>query len=189
MSASGLPFHSTMRPYATGVPAGIALTLTVTFHFSFAYSANALSAASWMNFDTGVIRASSPSIGACAQAVPRAPATSSTASARIATCLIDRLLSCRGPPFRSLHRPPPPVATRRARRRIERGREPALQRPPPAHLVERAPHAGAQPGQVGGAQPGRLDDARPQHGDARDVGLELAQEVVDRGAAVHAQLP
>ena len=36
MSASGLPFHSTMRPYATGVPAGIAFTFTVTFHFSFA---------------------------------------------------------------------------------------------------------------------------------------------------------
>jgi hypothetical protein len=36
MSASGLPFHSTMRPYATGVPAGMALVLTVTFHFSFA---------------------------------------------------------------------------------------------------------------------------------------------------------
>jgi len=36
MSASGLPFHSTMRPYATGVPAGMALTLTATFHFSFA---------------------------------------------------------------------------------------------------------------------------------------------------------
>jgi len=36
MSTSGLPFHSVMRPYATGVPAGMALTLTVTFHFSFA---------------------------------------------------------------------------------------------------------------------------------------------------------
>jgi hypothetical protein len=36
MSASGLPFHSTMRPYATGVPAGMALTFTLTFHFSFA---------------------------------------------------------------------------------------------------------------------------------------------------------
>ncbi len=36
MSTSGLPFHSVMRPYATGVPAGIAFTFTVTFHFSFA---------------------------------------------------------------------------------------------------------------------------------------------------------
>jgi len=36
MSTSGLLFHSVMRPYATGVPAGIALTFTVTFHFSFA---------------------------------------------------------------------------------------------------------------------------------------------------------
>ena len=36
ISTSGRPFHSTMRPYATGVPAGIALTFTVTFHFSLA---------------------------------------------------------------------------------------------------------------------------------------------------------
>ncbi len=36
MSTSGRPFPSTMRPYATGVPAGIALTLTVTFHRSLA---------------------------------------------------------------------------------------------------------------------------------------------------------
>ena len=36
MSTSGRPFHSMMRPYATGVPAGIAFTLTVTFHFSLA---------------------------------------------------------------------------------------------------------------------------------------------------------
>src|SRR5467141_2817185 len=64
MSTSGLPFHSTMRPYAIGVPAGIAFTFTATFHFSFAYSANAFSAASWMNFDTGVMRCSSLSIGA-----------------------------------------------------------------------------------------------------------------------------
>jgi hypothetical protein len=41
------------------VPAGIALVLTVTFHFSFAYSANAFRAASWMNFETGVISVSS----------------------------------------------------------------------------------------------------------------------------------
>jgi len=42
----------------------MALTLTVTFHFSFAYSAKALSAASWMNLDTGVISTSSLSMGA-----------------------------------------------------------------------------------------------------------------------------
>ena len=30
MSTSGRPFHSTTRPYATGVPAGIALTFTAT---------------------------------------------------------------------------------------------------------------------------------------------------------------
>ena len=46
MSASGLPFHSTMRPYETGVPAWSALVLTVTPHFSFAYVANAFRAAS-----------------------------------------------------------------------------------------------------------------------------------------------
>ncbi len=47
----------------------MALTLTETFHFSFAYSAKALRAASWMNFDTGVMRLSSFSIGAgpCAE--------------------------------------------------------------------------------------------------------------------------
>jgi len=99
MSTSGRPFHSTMRPYATGVPAGIALTLTVTFHFSLAYSANAFSAASWMNFETGVISASSPSIGGvCAAAGPDQLADNRAASARIANRVIARLLSgiCHG---------------------------------------------------------------------------------------------
>src|SRR5882672_6509797 len=109
-----------------------------------------------MNFETGVISASSPSIGACAPAFPHAPATSSTASARIATWFIDRLLSCRQPPFRSLHRPPPAVAARGPRWFVERGRESPFERPPPADLVERAPHAGAQPRQIGGAKAGRL---------------------------------
>ena len=80
MSASGLPFHSTMRPYATGVPAGMALTLTVTFHFSFAYSAKALSAASWMNLDTGVISTSSPSMGAWAATGPASMVSATSAA-------------------------------------------------------------------------------------------------------------
>src|SRR5512145_1826373 len=62
----------------------MALVLTVTFHVSFAYSANALSAASWMNFETGVISVSSPSIGACAAAGAASPSTiaASTSSVR-----------------------------------------------------------------------------------------------------------
>jgi len=74
---------------ATGVPAGMALTLTVTFHFSFAYSAKALSAASWMNFDTGVIRLSSLSIGAgpCAALWPGKPAGTISASSATTTAM------------------------------------------------------------------------------------------------------
>ncbi|PYM64903.1 MAG: hypothetical protein DMD79_05615 [Candidatus Rokuibacteriota bacterium] len=36
MSASGLPFHSTIRPYETGVPAYRALVLRLTPQISFA---------------------------------------------------------------------------------------------------------------------------------------------------------
>src|SRR4029453_13367867 len=42
-----------------------------------------------------------------------------------------------------------------------------------AHLVQRGPVAGGQPGQVGRAQGGRLLDLGPDHRDAEDVGLEL----------------
>src|SRR5688500_20328179 len=45
-----------------------------------------------MNFETGVIRVSSPSMGACAEAPPVTSAATSRASARIPSRFIDVLL-------------------------------------------------------------------------------------------------
>src|SRR5918995_6824885 len=53
-----------------------------------------------------------------------------------------------------------------------------------AHLVQRGPVAGGQPGQVGRAQGGRLLDLRADHRDPEDVGLELHEEIVLDRAAV-----
>ena len=48
--------------------------------------------------------------------------------------------------------------------------------------------AGGQAGQVGRAQGCRLDHPGAHHRNAEQVGLELHEQVVDAGAAVHAQL-
>src|SRR5215211_3009478 len=47
-----------------------------------------------------------------------------------------------------------------------------------AHLVQRGPVPGGQPGQVGRAKGGRLLHLGPDHRDPEDVGLQLHQEVV-----------
>ena len=49
------------------------------------------------------------------------------------------------------------------------------------------PEPHGQSGQRGGAERRRLPDARPHHRDAGEVGLQLQQEVVAHGAAVHPQ--
>src|SRR5229473_2352620 len=165
----------------------MALTLTETFHFSFAYSAKAFRAASWMNFDTGVMRFSSLSIGAGVWARTALTATIATRRAR-ADSFIRRVIdrsSCRpgaGAFDRSLPRRVPlgPLVPRHRRR------ERALDRMALGHRVERAPEAGAEPGEIGGAETGRLDDGRPVHRRIEHVGLELAEEVVGDGAAIHA---
>src|SRR6266446_5013800 len=188
MSTSGLPFHSTTRPYAIGVPAGIALTFTATFHFSFAYSAKAFRAASWMNFDTGVMRFSSLSIGAGVCARTPLPPAIATRRAR-ADSIIRRVIDC------SLGRPGAGAFDRSLPRLVPRGplvlrhrrRERALDRMALGHRVERAPEADAEPGEIGGAETGRLDDGRPVHRRIEHVGLELAEEVVGDGAAIHAE--
>src|SRR4029450_12216228 len=53
-----------------------------------------------------------------------------------------------------------------------------------AHLVQRGPVAGGQPGQVRRPKGGRLLDLGPDHRDPEDVGLELHEEVVLDRAAV-----
>src|SRR6267142_7286619 len=106
-----------------------------------------------MNFETGVISASSPSIGGVsAGAAPDQPATSSAASVRIANRVIARLLSGDHPGLGSLDRPSPAIVSRRPRRLVPSRLEPPLERPAPLDLVQRAPHPGAQPRQVGGAE-------------------------------------
>src|SRR5262245_60436410 len=118
-----------------------------------------------MNFETGVISASSPSIGGVwAAAGPNQPAANTAASVRIAHRLIAALLAGAHPRLGSLHRPAPAIVSRRPRRLVPSRLEPALERPAALDLAERAPHARTQPRQVRCAQRRRLDHPRPQHG-------------------------
>ena len=66
--------------------------------------------------------------------------------------------------------------------------EPAIDLPRLGELRGRFPEADRQAGQERGAEGGGLDDLGPDDRHAEDVGLELHQQVVGRGAAVHAQL-
>ena len=59
--------------------------------------------------------------------------------------------------------------------------------PQAADLVPVLPYAGGKARQIGSAQSGRLPDGRAQHGLVQDVSLELHQELVTGGAAVHLQ--
>src|SRR5258706_1169197 len=157
MSASGLPFHSTTRPYATGVPAGIPLVLTVTFHFSLAYLANALSAPSKTNFDTGVMRTSSSSIDAWAATMAGRPeATRSITASRAKRVMSFLLFEAAG----TLDGAAPARVFAVALARLHRRRERALDARALRDGVERAPDAGAEPGQAGRPQRRRLDHAR-----------------------------
>src|SRR5512145_773678 len=111
-----------------------------------------------MNFDTGVINASSLSIGACPRAgtaVP--PPASSAATAKITNRFIGPLLSEGQPAPGLVHRPPPPIVPRRPRPLVHSRLEPPLEAPTPADLVQRSPDPGAQPRQVGGAERRGLD--------------------------------
>ena len=56
-----------------------------------------------------------------------------------------------------------------------------------ADLLPALPHAGGKAGQIRRAKSGGLPDGRAQHLLVQDVGLELHQEVVAAGTAVHLQ--
>ena len=68
------------------------------------------------------------------------------------------------------------------------GSKAASSRHAAAASTRRRPHALGDAGEVRGAERGRLPDRGPAHGHAEQVGLELAEQVHDRGAAVDAQL-
>src|SRR5262245_65820249 len=109
-----------------------------------------------MNFDTGVISASSLSIGACPSAGPgAAPVARIIATTSVMSRFIDRLLSGDQPSFGLLHRSPPAIVPRRPRRFVPSRLETPLEGPAPADLVGRAPDAGAQPRQARGDKRGR----------------------------------
>ena len=59
--------------------------------------------------------------------------------------------------------------------------------PQVADLLPALPHAGGKAGQIRRAKGGGLPDGRAQYLLVQDVGLELHQEVVAAGAAVHLQ--
>src|SRR5688572_28247736 len=131
-----------------------------------------------MNFETGVISVSSPSIGAWAEAPPAVSVTTSRARASIPSRVIDVLLGVRSgrPAAGPLDGAPPAGVALRARRGVRRGLERPLDRVAGRHRVERAPEAGAEPGQVRGAERRRLDHRRPDDGRVQYVRLELAEE-------------
>src|SRR5688572_31526697 len=144
-----------------------------------------------MNFETGVISVSSPSMGACAEAPPVTSAATSRASARIPSRFIDLLLGgmrSRRPAPRALDGATPAGVALGAGHGIHGRREAAVDCVTLGDGVERAPQAAAEAGQVGGAERRRLDDGRTRHGGVEHVGLELAQEVVGSGTAVDLHL-
>src|SRR5690242_1003408 len=111
-----------------------------------------------MNFETGVISASSPSIGGvCAGTASNQAAASSAASVRTTNRLIARLLSGNHPRLGSLHRPAPAIVSRSPRRLVPSRLEAALERPAALDLAERAPDARPQARQVGRPERRRLD--------------------------------
>src|SRR4051812_28936607 len=167
----------------------MALTFTVTAHFSLAYSAKAFSAASWMNFETGVISVSSPSTGACAEAPAAVSAATSRTSMNIPSRFINDLLleykvrSGRPAPG-ALDRATPARVAVGARRHVRGRRETTLDRATGRDGVERSPEPTADARQVRGPERRRLDDGRALHRRVEHVGLELTQKVVGRRAAV-----
>ena len=82
------------------------------------------------------------------------------------------------PPLHQLLRP----------RRCQRGQEVALGFPHVGQFVGAAIHPGGQARELGGAQGGGFGDGGAHYRDAQQVGLELHQQIIDAGAAVHAQL-
>src|SRR5260370_9530110 len=117
-----------------------------------------------MNFDTGVISASSLSIGGSPEA-PAARATSTAVRARTPSRLIviSSLRVVARPPAGPLDGPPPPLDPCPARARVERRREAPLERPAARELVERAPQPGAEAREVRGAHRRRPHHPRSQH--------------------------
>src|SRR5688572_24980269 len=108
-----------------------------------------------MNFETGVIRVSSPSMGACAEAPPVTSAATSRASARIPSRFIDLLLRdvrSRRPAPRALHGAPPAGVALGARRGIHGRREVSVDGVALGDRVERAPEAAAEAGQIRSAE-------------------------------------
>ena len=80
------------------------------------------------------------------------------------------------PPLHQLLRP----------RRGQRGQEVAFGLPHVGQFVSAAIHPGGQTCEVGRAEGGGFGDGGAHHGDAQQVGLELHQQIIDAGAAVHA---
>src|SRR6266446_2220065 len=144
----------------------MALTLTETFHFSFAYSAKALRAASWMNFDTGVMRLSSFSIGAGPWAELRAGTISASSAARTAmTRTMNASLEYRlrfDPAAGPLDGPAPACIARRASFCVRRRRKAALEAPA-AREVSRLPQPGAHSREERGAHRRGLGNRGAKH--------------------------
>src|ERR671925_126066 len=133
-----------------------------------------------MNFDTGVISVSSPSMGAWAEAPPVRSAATSRASANIPSRFIDVLLRSvrsRRPPTRALDGATPAGVALRAGRGVHGRGEVTFYCVALGDGVEGPPESAAEAGQIRGAERRRLDDGRTCDGRVEDVGLELTQEV------------
>src|SRR5688572_12184119 len=73
-------------------------------------------------------------------------------------------------------------------RAIDARLEAALGLPVLGKGFARFPQVHREAGKVGGAKGRRLENSRPHHRRAEQIGLELHEQVVRRGAAIHAQL-
>src|SRR5687767_7744615 len=121
-----------------------------------------------MNFETGVISVSSPSMGAWAEAPPVTSAATSRASARIPSRFIDVLLEgvqhSRRPSARALDGTTPAGVALGARHGVHGRREETVYGVAGGDRFERSPESAAESGQIGGAERRRLDDGRTRHG-------------------------
>src|SRR6185295_15865436 len=115
-----------------------------------------------MNFDTGVMRFSSPSMGACAAAGPAGARRARRASASVIVIRIMRVSfgyspskSCVGlhPGARALHRPPPSRVGAVTSVRGHRGGEAPVE-PPVRGEVGGLPQPHADTGEIRGAEAG-----------------------------------
>src|SRR5262245_12241034 len=138
-----------------------------------------------MNLETGVIRTSSLSIGAWARAEPVEAASASpiAVTTHIARFIGSSSCLASHPSAGTLDGVAPARVPFLARGRRHGRSESPLELPTAGELC-RLPDPGPHAGEIRGAEAGGLDHRGPKHIGVQNVGLELAQKIIGRGATV-----